>query len=213
MPDLQSTTDTPKALRNKDRINRFAQADKRVVTPFLIADMKSRKSYAEEKSIPLAAKQEEDLIAPKFQESERFLIAGLPKWKRYQIKSLRKNLAHSKKSYLSEKAGNHRHKSERLEITGKQIIDTYHRLFYCLVEAEDTWRGHYQKHIASPEWRAFRLRIKAERGNTCEECRANGDKQQLHVHHLTYVRIGRERGADVKLLCQQCHAKKHDHLS
>jgi hypothetical protein len=30
------------------------------------------------------------------------------------------------------------------------------------------------------------------------------------VHHLTYVRLGREKMKDLRILCKGCHANEHE---
>jgi hypothetical protein len=40
----------------------------------------------------------------------------------------------------------------------------------------------------------------------CERC---GAKRTLEVHHRTYERLGRERDADLEVLCGDCHEVHH----
>jgi len=61
----------------------------------------------------------------------------------------------------------------------------------------------YMAYICSPEWKAFKRRIIAERGAFCEEC--GKAPATLDLHHLTYVRLFHELPEDVKLLCRTCH--------
>ena len=35
-------------------------------------------------------------------------------------------------------------------------------------------------------------------------------EHKLHVHHLTYARVGNEEPGDLRVLCLQCHQKAHD---
>lgn len=35
-------------------------------------------------------------------------------------------------------------------------------------------------------------------------------EHKLHVHHLTYARVGNEEPGDLRVLCFQCHQKAHD---
>jgi 5-methylcytosine-specific restriction endonuclease McrA len=65
----------------------------------------------------------------------------------------------------------------------------------------------YRAYIKSPEWKVFRLTIFAARGKVCERCR--NAKGPHEVHHLTYVRLGREIPADVQVLCNACHKIAH----
>ena len=72
----------------------------------------------------------------------------------------------------------------------------------------------YQNYLLGDHWRAFRLKVLAER-RECQECGIDYRKavklyrQWLNVHHLTYERIGQEKPADVEVLCYGCHMKQH----
>lgn len=71
----------------------------------------------------------------------------------------------------------------------------------------EKWRETYLAYMRSPEWRAFRDRILAERGRKCQRC--GSIRGVMHVHHLTYWRLGHERDTDVEVICADCHAKNH----
>ena len=47
----------------------------------------------------------------------------------------------------------------------------------------------------------------------CERCGSRGSRAnwELHVHHLTYERAGREELSDVEVLCLGCHNAQHPH--
>jgi hypothetical protein len=70
-------------------------------------------------------------------------------------------------------------------------------------------RSEYNRYIKSFAWFEFSSRIKAERGNKCEECGAGGKGVILHSHHLTYDRLGKELPEDIQVLCKPCHQLKH----
>lgn len=63
----------------------------------------------------------------------------------------------------------------------------------------------YAKYLRSPHWVQFRMAVMVLSGGKCCRC---GDVAD-HVHHLTYVRRGRERLEDVEPLCERCHADEH----
>jgi len=58
-------------------------------------------------------------------------------------------------------------------------------------------------YLGSERWAAFRQEIIDERGYECERC--GETEPPLHLHHLTYVRMGHEAPSDVELLCPDCH--------
>ena len=78
-----------------------------------------------------------------------------------------------------------------------------------LVANSDWWRKYHQ-YINSPQWRALKRRIIQQRGSNCERC---GKFGAVDLHHLTYVRLGRELDEDLKLYCQTCHRLMHPRQS
>lgn len=75
----------------------------------------------------------------------------------------------------------------------------------------------YAAYLAAPHWQQLRRRFYASARvelmrkhfgrPVCQFC-LRGDRQ-LELHHRTYARIGRERMADLVLLCGDCHEKCH----
>lgn len=63
----------------------------------------------------------------------------------------------------------------------------------------------YCKYIKSKEWAKVRQLILKQR-KVCEKC---GTKSRLHIHHLTYVRLGKELPEDLVVLCRPCHEIAH----
>jgi 5-methylcytosine-specific restriction endonuclease McrA len=66
------------------------------------------------------------------------------------------------------------------------------------------WRSHYEKHIRSARWRNTKAAIIKLREGRCEHCQRR--TTDIELHHKTYERLGRERIADLELLCRTCHA-------
>ena len=71
-------------------------------------------------------------------------------------------------------------------------------------EADKAWWRWYSKYLRSPVWSAFRARIIAKR-KQCAKC---GAKRNFRLHHLNYLRVGKELESDVELLCVRCHRKE-----
>ncbi|HEV8653179.1 MAG TPA: HNH endonuclease [Actinomycetes bacterium] len=67
------------------------------------------------------------------------------------------------------------------------------------------WR--YQEYLESPEWQAKRALALERDGHQCTECHR---ADRLEVHHITYVRLGRELLEDLVTLCFHCHMDRHD---
>ena len=64
----------------------------------------------------------------------------------------------------------------------------------------------YKKYLRSPEWKKKKLALFKKRGYKCERC---GRTKKLHVHHLHYRTIYKERQKDLKILCAKCHKRAH----
>lgn len=64
----------------------------------------------------------------------------------------------------------------------------------------------YLIYLNSPEWKAKREQILKRRGNKCRACKST---ENLHLHHITYARLGFELPKDLVILCKICHEKVH----
>jgi hypothetical protein len=60
----------------------------------------------------------------------------------------------------------------------------------------------YQRYLASREWALKREAVKKRCNNICERCGVNPVKQ---VHHLTYIRLYKEKLEDLQGICKECH--------
>lgn len=60
----------------------------------------------------------------------------------------------------------------------------------------------YRAYLASPAWAALAERRKREAQGVCQVCGLVGE---LHLHHLTYARLGDEHWEDLMVLCRDCH--------
>ncbi|MAS95000.1 MAG: hypothetical protein CMO55_17530 [Verrucomicrobiales bacterium] len=68
----------------------------------------------------------------------------------------------------------------------------------------DRW---YQSYLTTPEWRIKRDAVLKRAGHMCEGCLK---WKATEVHHLTYVRVGREMLFDLVAVCEICHREIHD---
>jgi 5-methylcytosine-specific restriction endonuclease McrA len=69
--------------------------------------------------------------------------------------------------------------------------------------------GKYGEYMRSEDWSRKREKILARDKRRCTSC---GGIQNLHVHRLTYNRLGHERLTDLITLCDICHDKEHEQL-
>ena len=61
----------------------------------------------------------------------------------------------------------------------------------------------YVDYLRSPRWKKKREEVFAHYGKRCFACRRRA--KVLHVHHMTYARLGREAMGDLIPLCVPCH--------
>jgi ribosomal protein S14 len=66
----------------------------------------------------------------------------------------------------------------------------------------------YTDYMRSPQWAAQRERWKAHRSRRQRRCQACGSRT-YHLHHRTYVRLGREHLRDLVALCERHHDSLH----
>lgn len=64
----------------------------------------------------------------------------------------------------------------------------------------------YDEYLETFHWSCVRSRALSYAENRCQVCFSD---QSLHVHHRTYEYRGRERPADVTVLCKECHETFH----
>lgn len=76
-------------------------------------------------------------------------------------------------------------------------------------DAADLALYRYNKHqyLQSPEWAAKRKAALARAHYECEMCCT---PTNLHVHHITYHNLYREKPNDLVALCPSCHTRIHD---
>jgi hypothetical protein len=70
----------------------------------------------------------------------------------------------------------------------------------------------YDRYLETEHWQTFRKLALAEQlkqhgHNFCQTCAE--ESVALHVHHLTYERLGKELLTDVTIICKPCHDKTH----
>lgn len=69
--------------------------------------------------------------------------------------------------------------------------------------ADPNW---YARYLRSPHWLNLAAECKRRAGYKCARC---GSRYRLHVHHLTYERVGAELLSDIECRCRKCHRAGH----
>jgi 5-methylcytosine-specific restriction endonuclease McrA len=65
----------------------------------------------------------------------------------------------------------------------------------------------YEAYLQSPHWKRLRRRVLERDQCRCRRCNS---KTRLQIHHLTYIRIGKELLEDLLTLCNDCHKRAHN---
>jgi hypothetical protein len=70
----------------------------------------------------------------------------------------------------------------------------------------------YREYLFSGHWAQTKARFRASKfcRNRCYCCES--ERRQIHIHHRSYKRFGRERLGDFVELCDECHATIHEML-
>jgi len=94
------------------------------------------------------------------------------------------------------------------------VPDYYCKTCYPIVSADE--QGIIAAFAVSPtdpayyktfHWLSFRDKVLKAKGRKCSMCGAT--RRIMNVHHLHYKTVGNESMDDVRVLCEQCHAKVH----
>lgn len=67
----------------------------------------------------------------------------------------------------------------------------------------------YNQYMNSYQWEVTKKKYYSRHGKECRACKTNLD---LHVHHLSYDKLGAEEDTDLVCLCQKCHNYVHRYI-
>lgn len=74
------------------------------------------------------------------------------------------------------------------------------------IQIENLGHTAYEQYLASPHWMEFREGYFTRHPN---KCFITGRSTAMHLHHITYVNIGKETDKDVVPLCEEMHTLVH----
>ena len=80
------------------------------------------------------------------------------------------------------------------------------KIIYCKDTNEKVTGDNY---LSSNHWKNMRKVIYDKYKGKCTKCHKSFSPNKMHVHHLTYKRIGNEKESDLILLCEKCHSLVH----
>ncbi len=70
------------------------------------------------------------------------------------------------------------------------------------------WWRNYRRYLKSEAWQDKRKKLYRDRDGRCEDC-GRELHGRYHAHHLSYANVGNEPLHELRLLCEDCHAKRH----
>lgn len=74
-------------------------------------------------------------------------------------------------------------------------------------ERRNAWWSDYEVYLGSDIWKERAGSALKRAGYICERCKR---RKAVHVHHLSYERVGEELPGDLQALCFQCHDQAHE---
>jgi hypothetical protein len=74
-------------------------------------------------------------------------------------------------------------------------------------ERRQKWWNDYQIYQTSDVWKTRVASVMRRANGICERCR---QQKPVHVHHLTYERVGEDALEDLQALCFDCHDDAHE---
>ena len=67
----------------------------------------------------------------------------------------------------------------------------------------------HNQYLNTQHWELASSAILKRDENRCADCGVSTEEKPLEVHHITYIRKGKERLDDLATLCQDCHQERH----
>ncbi len=85
----------------------------------------------------------------------------------------------------------------------------YYKKGYSFRKIKKLKKMPYASYLKTQHWiLASSAAFKRDR-NCCADCGISMKDEPLEVHHITYIRKGRENLEDLMTLCKQCHQEHH----
>ena len=80
------------------------------------------------------------------------------------------------------------------------------KIIHCTDTGEETTGD---KYLTTKHWKQLRELVFQDRNGECERCHEPIELSEADIHHNCYKRIGKEKLADLTLLCTRCHLIIH----
>ncbi|MDF2530707.1 MAG: hypothetical protein K0Q65_288 [Clostridia bacterium] len=84
----------------------------------------------------------------------------------------------------------------------------YYKGSYTIRKMKKLKRMPYNQYLKTYHWELARSAVLKRDENRCADCGKLKD-ESLEVHHVTYIRRGKENLEDLMTLCKDCHQERH----
>jgi 5-methylcytosine-specific restriction endonuclease McrA len=85
----------------------------------------------------------------------------------------------------------------------------YYKGSYSYRKMKKLKRMSHNDYFNTHHWELARSAALKRDENRCADCGISIEKKPLEVHHITYIRRGKEHLDDLMTLCQDCHQERH----
>lgn len=103
----------------------------------------------------------------------------------------------------------HKSRIKRNILSNPILRYEYFKKSYTIRKIKRFKRMPYNEYLKTPHWELARSAVFKRDENKCADCGKSKDEKPLEVHHITYIRRGRENLEDMMTLCRDCHRERH----
>ena len=70
-------------------------------------------------------------------------------------------------------------------------------------------RMSHNEYLKTQHWKLAESAVLKRDLNRCADCGNSTEEKPIEVHHITYIRRGKESLEDLMALCKDCHTERH----
>lgn len=85
----------------------------------------------------------------------------------------------------------------------------YYKESYSFRKIKKLKRMPYNEYLKTQHWELVQSAVLKRDLNRCADCGSYKEEKSIEVHHITYIRRGKERLEDLMTLCKDCHKERH----
>ncbi|OGO78623.1 MAG: hypothetical protein A2Y23_10095 [Clostridiales bacterium GWB2_37_7] len=85
----------------------------------------------------------------------------------------------------------------------------YYKGSYTARKMKKLKRMPYNEYLKTQHWELAQSAVLKRDKNKCADCGCSKKEKPLEVHHITYIRRGKEKLEDLMTLCKDCHKERH----